>query len=169
MPIDESAPGPTPPGQILPVVGYDPFWVILGLLLLALAVLAVALTVLLTRDRRIRAPRTPPPPTVARLRERANGEINEVERLLRSGALTPRRGHARLSRIVREFVAAASESPTDTMTLTELRELARTRGAQFTPVAGAVAVYYPQVFAPDAPDAVDIGLRLARATVAGWR
>lgn len=169
MPSAEATPGPTLPGQIMPVAGYDPFWLILGVLLVALAALIVGVALLLTRGPRARTPRPRPRPSLGELRERATHEIDDVERQLRSRAITPRRAHARLSRIVREFVAAASERPADHMTLTELREMARTQGGRFAPVAGAVAVYYPQVFAPDAPDAVDIGLRLARSTVAGWR
>lgn len=155
-----------PAGQILPVVGYSPLWLVIGLLLILLVVAYYLLSLLLTRPRP--APQ-PVPPAAAPRRSGAElqavylEQVERIEQLHAAGELSARRAHAELSRTVREFVSEATGVPADRMTLSELR------ATPFAGAAFAVSEYYPLIFGPDEARSTEHGLHAARQVIALWR
>lgn len=156
---------PTPAGEVMPLVGYTPGWVLLGAALLVL-VLAYYLFVLAFTRRRLPAPvPAPPAPAVdlGSLRIEAHSRVDEVVRAARAGELEGRGAHERLSAVVRDYVAAATGIPADRMTLADLER---------SPLQGttrAVARFYPAVFAADPHADLDRSVRAAREVLDGWR
>lgn len=156
----------SPPGTIMPAVPYSPIWGVLGALLLLAIVVYYALSWFLTR------PRPPKPgPTAAASTKRSVPELqgiylHEVDMISQrhqAGELSARRANAALSVAVREFLAEATGTPADKMTLTELRS---------TPYVGAtyaVAEYYPIVFGADEARNVEHGAHAARQVISLWQ
>jgi len=163
-----SAPAPAasgPAGDIMPVVGYSAVWPILGALLVVVVALYYALSYLLTRPRPVRQPAAipAPPVSVPQLQSQYLARVDEVADRFRRGELTPRRAHARLSLVVREFAAEASGVEADRMTLAQLR------ATRLVGTTNAVAEYYPQVFGVDDPRTIDHGVHAAREVIRRWR
>ncbi|NLT25426.1 MAG: hypothetical protein GXX90_02015 [Microbacteriaceae bacterium] len=160
-----AADGVEPVGEVMPLVGYSPMWLLLGLALLA-AIVAYALLVgAITRRRRETAPAPEPvePVDLEALRARTAERIDAIEQEARTGGLEGREAHERLSGAVREYVAEATGLPADRMTLADL-ERSPLRGT-----TRAVARFYPAVFAAEPADDLDGALRAAREVLAGWR
>lgn len=161
-----AAPDETPPGEIMPLVGYSPFWLVLGITVLAVIVAGYLVLVLLTRPRErvVEAERPSDPPVdLVRLRDESFARIAEIERELHVGAVDPRSANEALSSLVRRYVAEATGIPADRMTLRDLRE---------SPLRGttaAVEQFYPSVFGAEPAHDLPRSIQLAREVIAGWR
>lgn len=157
-------PATGPAGEVMPLVGYSPVWLLLGLAL-PVAIAAYYLLVAAANRRRVEeivipvvAAREDP----SRVRIRVREGIDTVERRARHGTLGPRAAHEELSALVREYVTVATGIPADRMTLADL-ERSPLRGT-----AAAVARFYPGLFAAEATDDVDGAIRAAREVLDGW-
>lgn len=155
-----------PAGEIMPVVGYSPFWLVLGITLLGVIVafyLAVALFTR-SRSRKPKATAPPPPPVdVAMLQVEANERVDEVQRQVLTGALDPRSANEELSSIVRGYVAELTGIPADHMTLDEIR------AAGLAGTTSAVEQFYPAIFAVESDSNVTTSVVRARRVLNGWR
>lgn len=150
-----------------PPVAYSPLWAALAaVLLLALAAFYI-LVPLLTRQTR--APEPEPemdlswmPVDVPALREKYEVLISEVEAAHRSGALSARAAHQRLSLLLRLFAYESSGIRAPHMTLAELRE------ARNSPLSDAVAKLYPGEFEATPRGTVQDAAEVARRLVHTW-
>lgn len=154
---------PQLPGEVLPLVGYSPFWLWLGIALVALVAVYYLLAWAFTRERGDE----PEPEAAAEVdleaaRVDAFARVDEIERLVASGQLDDRAAYERLSATVREFVAEATGVPADHMTLADLSR------TQLHGTTRTVAQLYPGIFAPDARRDVGAATRDARAVISGW-
>ena len=157
---------PTPqlPGEVMPLVGYSPIWLLIGLALLVGVVAYFLIVVAATRRRvdEVVVHDDAPVELPVEVRERVRHGIDTVERRVRSGTLDRRAAHEELSSLVREYVTAATGIPADRMTLADL-ERSDLRGT-----ARAVARFYPGLFAAAATDDVTGAIRAAREVIDGW-
>ena len=154
--------------EIISPMQYQPLWLVLGIVA---ALLVVAWYLLIPSiARRSTRRRAPLPPEFVRAyggpmgaHDRALQAIDQVEQSARAGAITVREAHLRLSAIVREFAWDMTRIDARTMTLTELK------ATGFTPIADAVAQFYPIAFQED--ELTDLGsiADVARGAVTAWR
>ena len=185
--VDTPTPDPTPTSTVLPTatpapsqtsdpnidpffppMNYDwPWWLVLPLFI----ALLIAWILLSRRFARMRGwrRRIGPAPTPVKLlplpvdvRRKAFTKIDDVERRVQSGELSPRDAHIELSGILRELAFYTTRFDARSMTLTELRSVGLSR------LADTVSQFYPIAFAPgeaiDARNAIDT----ARQAVAQW-
>lgn len=154
------------PGEVMPLVGYSPFWLVLGLAILAALAAFTVFVVLFTSGRRERVadpvPATPPVDLVA-LQQDAFDEVAQIEAEAKRGSLDSRSAHERLSAVVREYIANATGIPADRMTLSDLQR------TELTGTTRAVAQFYPGVFNAEAEQDLAKSIRLAREVLSGWR
>lgn len=154
-----------PQGTIMPVVPYSMMWAILGVLLVTAVIVYYLLAYQLTRPRPERVP-APEPPRLVSVPELQHDyliEVDTVARRYRAGELTPRRAHAELSIVIRDFITQATGVEADKMTLTELRR------TPFVGASHAVSEFYPLVFGVDETRTVEHGIDAARQVIALWR
>lgn len=143
---------------------YSVYWPVLGgFALIALLIWAVVVWFLTRRpEEGLDAPM--PPQAVTRLRQRALGRIDEIEKAVAAGEMPARRGHHELSRTVRGFVAEVSGLEADTMTAADLRRKGPAR------LAEVIESYYPRQFGVDESErpSIGAGASAARDVVGGW-
>ena len=160
--------------EIVAPYGYSPWWLVLGVGLVAVVVLWWVL--LLRAHRRGRAPRPAPVTPVpvertgaldpwADARDRALGAIEELGGRYRAGSAAPRTVHQELATIVRDFAGERTGVDARTLTLHELR-----RHDALAPAAHVVAQLYAPEFATGAAATVspEHALQQARETVRAW-
>ena len=148
-------------GELQGPAGYDERWLVLAAV--ALAVVVVYYLVVLVWFRERRPPRVIPTPPD---RYSCLRRIDAIEAEVRSGGLTPRAGHQKLSSAVRDFVTDATGVPAARMTLADLRRDGPDE------LAGLVALIYPPAFVADdrvARDRFSQVVDEARRLVDGWR
>lgn len=145
--------------------GYTVVWPVLGgFILLALLVWAMSVW-MLTRPPEAEDGSAPlPPAAVAKLRHDALAAVDAVERSVREGRTSARRGHHELSRVVRGFVSEASGLEADTMTAADLRRHGPAR------LAALIEEYYPRQFGATEADGPGFtrSASAARQVVGGW-
>lgn len=150
----------------MPLVGYSPFWLVLGIAILALIGAFYAVVLLLTVERKRRkAPSVPvaPPVNIVQLQEEAFSAVATIETGTMNGTLDTRAAHERLSAVVRGFVAESTGIPADHMTLTDLRQ------TELRGTSRAIEQFYPAVFGAE-PDAdLAKSIHMARQVLSGWR
>lgn len=157
-------PSMPPAGEVLPLVGYSPWWLLIGLALL-LAVPAYFLIVAYATRRRteshlVKTQVEQEQPWEAR--ERVRASVDAVERAYLAGNIDARTAHEQLSAHVRDYVTSATGIPADRMTLVELQR------SPLHGTARAVSYFYPGVFATSAPADVASAVRIAREVLDGW-
>jgi hypothetical protein len=143
---------------------YSERWFWLALAALALVALYYALVAWLTRDRPAPEEDAPAPPDV---RAAHLARIDALEAEVRSGAISAREGHQRLSEVVRSYVEAITPLRATTMALADFRLHAP------RPLVEAIEVMYPPEFAPEqdsqAAERFEDALRRGRGVVSTWR
>jgi hypothetical protein len=165
VPLQTSDPNIDP---FFPPIDYDwPWWLVLPLFI-ALVVAWILLSKRFAAMRGFRR-RTGPIPAVPRMlplpvdvRRKAFARIDDVERRVNSGDLTPRDAHIELSEILRELAFYTTRFDARSMTLAELRAAGLAR------LADTVSQFYPIAFEPG--EAVDAGpaIAAARTAVSQW-
>lgn len=159
-----AAPAEPPEGTIMPIVGYWPIWGLLAVVIL-LAIVAYYLFVWWNTRKRDPLPdlEVPQPaPDLGSIRVAKLREVDAVEARYLRGEISSRKAHAEFSRLVREYVAAATGIPADKMDLTQLRGTGL-RGTSFT-----IAQYYPIVFGAREYRGVSQGAQAARSVMTQW-
>lgn len=144
---------------------YSVVWPVLGFFMLFGLVVWAMWIWLLTRPPEGEDGRgSLPPSALAKLRRDALARIDTVDREVRAGTTTARRGHHELSQIVRGFVSKASGLKAETMTAADLRE----RGPAH--LADLIEQYYPRQFgqAEADPPSFARSASAARDVVGGW-
>ncbi|MCY7325323.1 MAG: hypothetical protein LH605_04240 [Microbacteriaceae bacterium] len=148
-----------------PPVAYSPLWAALAIVILfALAAFYVVVP-LLTRQARVEEPEVDVswmPVDVPALRGKYEVLISEVEAAHRSGELSLRAAHQRLSLLLRLFAYESSGIRAPHMTLADLRE------ARNTPLSDAVAKLYPGEFEAVERGSVQDAAEVARRMVHSW-
>lgn len=146
-------------------VAYADRWLWLALLGLVLVVVHYSAVLWLTRERGSAAV-TWSRADVPSARRVHLDRIDRIETEVRSGVVSARVGHQRLSEAVRSYVAAVSTLPAPTMTLADFQRQAP------RPLVEAIALMYPPEFAPDdagqARERFDDAVGRARRLVTSW-
>jgi hypothetical protein len=154
---------PTLPGEVMPLVGYSPFWLLVGIALIVLVLVYYVLAWAFTRERGERVEATPEHEVdLADERRTAFARLDEIEQAVAAGRLDDRTAYEHLSVTVREFVAEATGVPADHMTLTELAT------TELYGTTRTVAQLYPGIFARDAQRNVAAATHDARQVISGW-
>lgn len=163
----QATPSPEPnPGEVMPLVGYSPFWLVLGIAILALIGLFYVLVILLTTQRKPRSKPvvpTEPPVDVAKLQQAGYAKVADIETATINGTLDSRSAHEQLSAVVREFIAESTGIPADHMTLSDLQ------GTELRGTTRAVAQFYPGVFGAEPEQDLAMSIHMAREVLSGWR
>lgn len=149
----------------LPPASYSPVWTVLGLGLLALAVLWYAFVWWWSRRKHRMPPPAPAPNPVieaGRLKDKYYDLIEEVEEAWRNEELSTRAAHQKLGTLVRFFVFESSGRKAQVMTLEDLNQ------ANLRSVADAVEQYYPAEFAAIEQGNVPYSADVAREVVGTW-
>jgi hypothetical protein len=156
-----------PDGEFFPPVQYQPWWGLLGFLII---VVVVAWYVwLFVSTRASKAPKPEPAPQPMRapspevIRAHYLGLISETRAAHASGRLESREAHHQLSLLLRSYVDAREGVQTLHMTLKDLRT------TPLTPLTDAVARLYPGAFSPDPSGSVDDAVAEAQRVVNSWR
>lgn len=155
-----------PGGEFFPPVQYQPWWGLLGFLLLVLVVAWWVFVFVSTRKSRVRPPDDssgPPGPAVETIRRRYLGLIDETRAAYAKGELADRDAYHQLSMLLRSYVEEREGTRTVTMTLKDLRT------TKLTPLSDAVARLYPGAFSPDYAGTVAQAIDEARGLVTSWR
>ena len=160
-----------PGGEFFPPVQYQPWWGLLGFLILVAVVAWWVYIALSTRKSRVPAEDLPGAPrgaTVGVIRQRYLGLIDETRAAYAKGDLPDREAYHQLSMLLRSYVEEREGTRTVTMTLKDLRT------TQLTPLSDAVARLYPGAFSPDAEQLRNAGtvaqaIDEARGLVTSWK
>ncbi len=155
-----------PGGEFFPPVQYQPWWGLLGVLILVVVVAWWVFVFVSTRRSRVPvvdAPGAPTGPEVETIRRRYLGLIDETRAAYASGALPDREAYHQLSMLLRSYVEEREGARTVTMTLKDLRT------TSFTPLSDAVARLYPGAFSPDYSGTVAQAIDEARGLVTSWK
>ncbi|MBX3098081.1 MAG: hypothetical protein KF761_00745 [Salinibacterium sp.] len=155
-----------PDGEFFPPVQYQPWWGLLGLLILALVVAWWVFVFASTRASRVPPPSTSSPsrgPSTATIRKRYLELIEETRAAYANGDVHERDVYHQLSILLRTYVEEREGTRTVTLTLRELRT------TEFVPLSDAVARLYPGAFSPDYTGTVAKAIDEARAVVTSWR
>jgi hypothetical protein len=139
-------------------VGYDGPWLLLAVAGLVAVALYYAAVLWLTRPRPPRPPRRPDEVDYL-------ARLDAIEAKVAAGEIGARAAHQQISRVLREYAAAAVGVPATTMTLAELERRGPHR------LARIVADLYEPEFAPDdtlAEDRLPLALAESRALLADW-
>lgn len=153
-----------PGGEFFPPVQYQPWWGLLGFLIIV-AVIGWWVFVFLS-TRKSRVPQPPPAPRgpgVETIRKRYLGLIDETRAAYAKGELPDREAYHQLSMLLRSYVEEREGTRTVTMTLKDLRM------TQLTPLSEAVARLYPGAFSPDSHGTVAQAVDEARGLVTSWK
>jgi len=158
------------PGQVIDPVGYHSLWVYLAFGLLGLAVFCsvvwMAVRTWRSLDQPEPEPAEPPPPPAPKLTAvEALALIDQIEWEHRTGRLTNRAAHHRLSGVVRACATDQLGLPAKQMTLADLERLAQPQLGQ---VAGLVRFLYPAQFGLDPANTVEQAAGWARSVVLPW-
>lgn len=152
--------------DFFPPVQYAPWWMLLGLLLLALVVGWYIWVYMSTRAPR---PAAEPQPWqnaqmihAPAVRERYLSMITETQRAHDSGALPYREAHHQLSLLLRSYVAERQGIQTIHMTLDDLKK------TKLVPLSTAIEDLYPAAFGPEAHGSIDVAAEKARKLVREW-
>ncbi len=146
-------------------VAYADVWAQLAIGGLVAVAVYYAAALWWTRDRVPRRDADPPGRRTRHLRRRHLRELDAVERRVREGQISARRGHQEISTIVRDFAEAMGVRPASAMTLNALRPVAP------RPLTDLVASLYEPAFAGDEPEAAERFARAvdrARQVVTSW-
>lgn len=165
--LTQSTPTPEPnPGEVMPLVGYSPFWLVLGIAILAVIALFYVVVLLLTAERKPRdksvAP-PEPPVDIAKLQQAGYARVADIEAATMNGTLDSRSAHEQLSAVVREFIADSTGIPADHMTLSDLQR------TELRGTTRAVAQFYPGVFGAEPEQDLAKSIHMAREVLSGWR
>jgi hypothetical protein len=155
-----------PGGEFFPPVQYQPWWGLLGFLLLAVVVAWWIFVFASTRRSRVPAPPStaaPRGPGVETIRRRYLGLIDETRAAHAKGDLHDREAYHQLSMLLRSYVEEREGTRTVTMTLKDLR------ATPLTPLSEAVARLYPGAFSADYSGTVAQAVDDARGLVTSWR
>ena len=154
-----------PDGEFFPPVQYQPWWGLLGFLIL---IVVVGWFIwLFVSTRASKAPSEVPQPVYRpspeAIRAHYVGMIGETRAAHAAGQLDRREAHHQLSLLLRSYVDEREGVRTLHMTLKDLRT------TPLTPLSGAVARLYPGAFNPDYPGTVDEAAAEAQRLVNSWR
>ena len=155
-----------PGGEFFPPVQYQPWWGLLGFLILVVVVAWWVYVFVSTRKSRVPAPVTdtaPRGPGAAAIRKRYLGLIDETRAAYAKGDLGDRDAYHQLSMLLRSYVEEREGTRTVTMTLKDLR------GTTLTPLSDAVARLYPGAFSADYRGTVAQAVDEARGLVTTWK
>jgi len=155
-----------PGGEFFPPVQYQPWWGLLGFLIIVVVIAWWVFVFVSTRKSRVPAPVTetaPHGPGVAAIRKRYLGLIDETRAAYAKGELHDREAYHQLSMLLRSYVEEREGMRTVTMTLKDLR------GTTLTPLSDAVARLYPGAFSADYQGTVAQAVDEARGLVTSWR
>ena len=154
-----------PDGEFFPPVVYQPWWGLLGFLILAVVVAWWVFVFVSTRRSRVpveAAPEAPVGPEVETIRRRYLGLIDETRVAYAAGSLSDREAFHQLSLLMRSYVEEREGTRTVTLTLKELRT------TPLRPLTEAVARLYPGAFGPGRAGSVAQALDDARGLVSSW-
>lgn len=155
-----------PGGEFFPPVQYQPWWGLLGFLILVVVVGWWVFVFASTRKSRVKQPAEAGAPTghaVETIRRRYLGLIDETRAAYAKGDLHDRDAYHQLSMLLRSYVEEREGTRTVTMTLKDLR------GTTLTPLSEAVARLYPGAFSPDYSGTVAQAVDEARGLVTSWK
>lgn len=155
-----------PGGEFIPPVPYQPWWGLLGFLILGLVVAWWVFVFVSTRKGRVPVPPVSGAPQGARvdtIRRRYLGLIDETRASYAKGDLPQREAFHQLSMLMRSYVEEREGTRTVTLTLRELR------ATPLKPLSDAVARLYPGAFSPDHPGTVAQAIDDARGLVTSWK
>jgi hypothetical protein len=117
-----------------------------------------------TRERPVVIPPRLSADRLTRLRADYTRQIDVVLEKARTGSITQRRAHQKVSVLVRHFVQEVSGIRAPTMTLTDLNAV----GPRLSPVSRVVGVLYPGEFAPRDSRTLEGAARVAKEVVGRW-
>lgn len=149
-----------------PPVQYQPWWGLIGFLLLAIVVGWYVWVFVSTRASRAAVPRVgqqawmPGVPEAVRLRYLSL--IDETRAAHAKGAIDTRQAHHQLSALVRSYVAERAGVRTEHLTLADLRT------TPLTPLTEAVEKLYPGAFRAEYSGTVDQAATAAQRLVTTW-
>ena len=156
-----------PDGEFFPPVQYQPWWGLLGFLIIVVVVAWYVWLFVSTRASKARsmdaATTTTARPSAAAVRTHYLGLIDETVAAHAAGTLDRREAHHQLSLLLRSYVDEREGVRTLHMTLKDLRT------TPLTPLSNAVAKLYPGAFNPDADASVDEAAAEAQRLVTSWR
>lgn len=160
-----------PGGEFFPPVQYQPWWALLGVLIILVVIAWWVFVFASTRKSRVPQPPSstaPRGPGVETIRKRYLGLIDETRAAYASGDLHERDAYHQLSMLLRSYVEEREGTRTVTMTLKDLRM------TQLTPLSEAVSRLYPGAFSADAATlqnagTVAQGVDEARGLVTSWK
>lgn len=155
-----------PGGEFFPPVQYQPWWGLLGFLILIVVVAWWVFVFVSTRKSRVTQPDVagaPTGPAVETIRRRYLGLIDETRAAYAKGELHDRDAYHQLSMLLRSYVEEREGTRTVTMTLKDLR------GTKLNPLSDAVARLYPGAFSPDYRGTVAQAVDEARGLVTSWK
>ena len=153
-----------PGGEFFPPVQYQPWWGLLGFLIIVAVIGWWVFVFLSTRKSRVpQPPAAPRGPGVETIRKRYLGLIDETRAAYAKGELPDREAYHQLSMLLRSYVEEREGTRTVTMTLKDLRM------TQLTPLSEAVARLYPGAFSPDSHGTVAQAVDEARGLVTSWK
>jgi hypothetical protein len=154
-----------PGGEFFPPVQYQPWWGLVGLLILIVVIAWWVFVFASTRKglaHRPDLPSAPAGPTAGALRKRYLGLIEETRAAYAKGDIADREAFHRLSMLVRSYVEEREGTRTVTMTLKDLR------ATELTALSDAVARLYPGAFSADYSGTVAQAIDEARGLVTSW-
>ena len=153
-----------PGGEFFPPVQYQPWWGLLGFLIIVAVIGWWVFVFLSTRKSRVpQPPAAPRGPGVETIRKRYLGLIDETRAAYAKGELPDREAYHQLSMLLRSYVEEREGTRTVTMTLKDLRM------TQLTPLSEAVGRLYPGAFSPDSHGTVAQAVDEARGLVTSWK
>ena len=156
-----------PDGEFFPPVQYQPWWGLLGFLILVVVVAWYVWVFVSTRASKARTAEVPQPvtqrPSPEAVRAHYLGMISQTREAHASGELDRREAHHQLSLLLRSYVDEREGVRTLHMTLKDLRT------TPLTPLSDAVARLYPGAFSADYPGTVDEAAAEAQRLVSSWR
>lgn len=154
-----------PGGEFFPPVQYQPWWGLLGFLILLVVIGWWVFVFASTRKSRVPQPQgasAPTGPAVETIRRRYLGLIDETRAAYAKGDIPDREAFHRLSMLLRSYVEEREGMRTVTMTLKDLR------ATRLTPLSDAVARLYPGAFSPEYTGTVAQAVDEARGLVTSW-
>jgi hypothetical protein len=155
-----------PGGEFFPPVQYQPWWGLLGGLILVVVIAWYVWVFVSTRASKAQSAPLPQPvlrPSPEAVRAHYLGLISETRAAHASGTVGRREAFHQLSLLLRSYVEEREGVRTIHMTLKDLRS------TPLTPLSDAVARLYPGAFSADYPGSVDDAAEEAQRLVTAWR
>ncbi|MBF0816541.1 hypothetical protein E4U02_08970 [Microbacterium paludicola] len=153
------------PDEFYPPVQYAPWWMLLALGIIVLAILSVWLILLFTRPRRATTAAAPvASDALTMLRHEYLDGIGRIEHAWRARELTARQANLELSRTTRQFVNEYSGLEAPVLTLADLQA----RGVHPALVDALRRHYYPSIFGRGPAVDPAAGAEAARRVVSEW-